>query len=67
MSAAASKVAAPPVATDANADAQGIVPLSTWVEFVNPPQGDDKNDLERSKRESIIRKTTVAYGILLSC
>eukprot|EP00984_Skeletonema_dohrnii_P035064 scaffold34603_cov158-Skeletonema_dohrnii-CCMP3373.AAC.2 len=61
MSATASKVAAP-VATDANAD--GIVPLSTWMEFVNPPQGDNKNNLERGTRESIIRKTTVAYGIV---
>ena len=34
------------------------------VQFVNPPQGDDKNNFERRPIESIIRKTTVAYGIV---
>ena len=55
------------VAPAANDDvAHGIVPLSTWMEFVNtPPQSDGyKNNFERSNKESIIRKTTVAYGIV---
>eukprot|EP00985_Skeletonema_marinoi_P028325 scaffold24551_cov86-Skeletonema_marinoi.AAC.1 len=58
MSAAATKVAL------AAADVDGIVPLSTWMEFVNPTQSDNKNHFERSNKESIIRRTTVAYGIV---
>jgi len=59
MSAAAPKVA--PAAAD---DADGIVPLSTWIEFVISTLSDDKNQFERNYRESIIRRTTVAYGIV---
>jgi len=61
MSAAATTAA--PAANDDVA--HGIVPLSTWMEFVNTPQSDDdKNNFERSNKETIIRKTTVAYGIV---
>ena len=42
-----------------------IVPLRTWMEFVDPKQSNDEhNFFDRSKRESIIRKTTVTYGIV---
>lgn len=43
----------------------GIVPLSTWMEFIHPrQQSDNNNNSETSFKETIIRKTTVTYGIV---
>ena len=43
----------------------GIVPLSTWMELLNPRQSDYKNNSETSiDEETIIRKATVTYGIV---
>ena len=56
--------------TTAAAAAHKIVPLRTWTEndakaapFADQQQS-NKNNFERNKKESIIRRTTVAYGIV---
>ena len=42
-----------------------IVPLSIWMEYADPAkQSKDKNNVRGSNKESIIRKTTVTYGIV---
>ena len=42
-----------------------VVPLRTWMEFVDPKQRNkNNNNFDRSNKESIIRKTTVTYGIV---
>mmetsp|Transcript_23953 Transcript_23953/g.38995 ORF Transcript_23953/g.38995 Transcript_23953/m.38995 type:complete len:493 (-) Transcript_23953:3708-5186(-) len=66
MSAVPQASASAPAADEANT-AHGIfVPLSAWLEFVTTTSkgGDKSNNFERGNKESIIRKTTVAYGIV---
>ena len=47
------------------AEADSIVPLSIWMEYADTTkQRKDKNNLRGSSKESIIRKTTVTYGIV---
>ena len=45
--------------------ADSIVPLSIWMEYADPTkQSKDKNHSRGISKESIIRKTTVTYGIV---
>ena len=47
------------------AEADSIVPLSIWMGYADPTkQRKDENNSRGSNKESIIRKTTVTYGIV---
>ncbi len=60
----ASKAGKKAAAAAYDSNPHGIVPLGTWMEFLAPRQSDNKTKSETSIKETIIRKTTVTYGIV---
>ena len=60
---AAAKAETAAAAAHAGAD-DLFVPLNVWMEYADPKKQKDKQFIDISNKESIIRKTTVTYGIV---